>query len=253
VHGQHAWADGDLTRVQQMVGNLVDNALKYGGKNIAIRVSSDGGQSTVAVEDDGQGVAPELLPSLFQPFVQGAQSLDRPQGGLGLGLALVGRLAALHGGNVEARSAGPGQGSTFTISLPARPGRSEDEQKASAAGTGKRRVLVVEDEKDVRDMLRFLLENEGHEVSIADNGVDGLAQLDSFQPDVALVDIGLPRMDGYEVARRARLLPGGKGIRLIAISGYGQEKDRQRSRDAGFDLHVTKPVGYDQLVRAFKS
>jgi len=118
---------------------------------------------------------------------------------------------------------------------------------------GKRRVLVVEDESDVREMLRVLLEGEGHEVSVADNGVEGVAKFDSFRPDVALVDIGLPGMDGYEVARQARSLPDGGRFKLIAITGYGQEKDRQRAHDAGFDLHVTKPVVYDQLARAFES
>ena len=253
VAGELAWVEGDATRVQQMIGNLIENALKYGGRKIKVRVRRKEAWGRLSVQDDGQGIVPELLPELFKPFVQGTQPLERAQGGLGLGLALVSRLAALHGGSVEAQSEGPGKGSTFTISLPATQGPARGKSKTpSVGGEQKRRVLVVEDEKDVREMLRFLLESEGHEVSIADNGVDGLAQLDSFHPDVALVDIGLPRMDGYEVARRARLLPGGKGIRLIAISGYGQEKDRQRSRDAGFDLHVTKPVGYDQLVRAFK-
>ena len=238
-----------------MIGNLVDNAIKYGGRNVAIRVTSDGGRCRVSVEDDGQGIAPELLPNLFKPFVQGARQLDRSQGGLGLGLALVERLAALHGGNVDVHSEGAGKGSTFTISLPAAPGRAAggERRKPSASAAGKQRILVVEDEKDVREMLKFVLESEGHEVSIADSGVEGLAKFGSFRPDVALVDIGLPGMDGYEVARQARSLPGGRRIRLIAISGYGQDKDRQRARDAGFDLHLTKPVGYEQLAQAFKN
>ena len=254
VYGKPGWADGDPVRLQQMIGNLVDNAVKYGGRNIAIRVTSAGGRCGVSVEDDGQGIAPELLPNLFKPFVQGVRQLDRPQGGLGLGLALVERLAALHGGNVDVHSAGVGKGSTFTFSLPAAPGRAAGERRARPVSVlGKQRILVVEDEKDVREMLKFVLESEGHEVSIADSGVDGLAKFGSFRPDVALVDIGLPGMDGYEVARQARSLPGGKRIRLIAISGYGQDKDRQRARDAGFDQHLTKPVGYEQLAQAFKS
>ncbi len=254
VSGKPAWADGDPVRLLQMIGNLVDNAFKYGGRTITLRVASSGGHSRVSVEDDGQGIAAELLPNLFKPFVQGARQLDRSQGGLGLGLALVERLAALHGGTVDAHSAGLGKGSTFTISLPAARGRAADEQQARpVSAAGKQRILVVEDEKDVREMLKFVLESEGHEVSIADSGVEGLAMFGSFRPDVALVDIGLPGMDGYEVARQARSLPGGRRIKLIAISGYGQDKDRQRSRDAGFDLHLTKPVGYEQLAQAFKN
>ena len=207
-----------------------------------------------AVEDDGQGIAPELLPNLFKPFVQGAQQLDRSQGGLGLGLALVERLAALHGGKIDVHSLGAGKGSTFTISLPAAPGGTAGERrKPPVSVRGKQRILVVEDEKDVREMLKFVLESEGHEVSIADSGVEGLARFGSFRPDVVLVDIGLPGMDGYEVARQARSLPDGKRIRLIALSGYGQDKDREKAREAGFDLHVTKPVVYEQLAQAFKS
>ena len=254
VHGKHAWVEGDPVRLQQMIGNLVDNAVKYGGRNVAIRVSSGGGHSRVSVEDDGQGIAPQLLPNLFKPFVQGERQLDRAQGGLGLGLALVERLAALHGGNVDAHSAGVGKGSTFTFSLPAAPGRAAGARGARpVSAPGKQRVLVVEDEKDVREMLKFVLESEGHEVSIADSGVEGLARFGSFRPDVVLVDIGLPGMDGYEVARQARSLPGGKRIRLIAITGYGQDKDRQQARDAGFDSHLTKPVAYEQLAQAFRN
>jgi PAS domain S-box-containing protein len=252
--GESAWVDGDAARLQQMIGNLIENAVKYGGRTIQVRVSGDARWGRVSVQDDGQGIAPGLLPELFKPFVQGTQPLDRAQGGLGLGLALVERLAALHGGNVAAHSEGPGMGSTFTVALPATSAAGAGAKQApSAPAPGKRRVLVVEDEGDVREMLKVLLEGEGHEVSVADNGIEGVAKLGSFRPDVALVDIGLPGMDGYEVARRARSLPGGELIKLIAITGYGQEKDRQRAHDAGFDLHVTKPVVYDQLARAFET
>jgi PAS domain S-box-containing protein len=254
VSGKPAWVEGDAARVQQIIGNLIENAVKYGGRKIQVRVSGDAHWGRVSVQDDGQGIAPGLLPELFKPFVQGAQPLDRAQGGLGLGLALVERLAALHGGNVAAHSEGPGKGSTFTVALPASSAAGAGAKQASSVPVpGKRRVLVVEDESDVREMLRVLLEGEGHEVSVADNGVEGVAKFDSFRPDVALVDIGLPGMDGYEVARQARSLPDGSRFKLIAITGYGQEKDRQRAHDAGFDLHVTKPVVYDQLARAFES
>jgi signal transduction histidine kinase len=254
VCGESAWVEGDAARVQQMIGNLIENAVKYGGRRIRVEVSRTHGRGRLSVQDDGQGIAPALLPDLFKPFVQGSQALDRAQGGLGLGLALVERLAALHGGNVAAHSDGPGKGATFTISLPAAPGPAAGAKKASSARVAdRRRVLVVEDEKDVREMLKVLLESEGHEVSIAEDGVEGLAKFGSFRPDVALVDIGLPGMDGYELARQARSLPHGNRFKLVAITGYGQDKDRQRARDAGFDLHVTKPVMYEQLVRAFES
>jgi PAS domain S-box-containing protein len=252
VAGTETWVDGDPARIQQMVGNLLDNAIKYGGRKIVIRVSREGPWGRLAVQDDGQGIAPDLLKSLFMPFVQGAQPVDRELGGLGLGLALVERLAALHGGSIEAHSDGPGKGSRFTVSFAA-IARPAVARASSAAKPLRRRVLVVEDEKDSREFLRLLLEADGHEVSLADNGADGLAQLASFRPDIALVDVGLPGMDGYEVARRARTLPSGKQIKLIAITGYGGEKNRQRARKAGFDLHVTKPVSYEELVRVFRA
>ncbi len=253
VAGEPAWVDGDAVRVQQMIGNLIENAVKYGGTKIKVRVRREEAWSRLSVQDDGQGIAPELLPDLFKPFVQGEQSLDRAQGGLGLGLALVDRLAALHGGSVEAQSPGVGQGSTFTLSLPAAAPAAAKDKAGPISAALKRRVLVVEDEKDVREMLRVLLESEGHEVSIADSGTDGLAKFGSFRPDVALVDIGLPGMDGYELARQARSLPGGSRFKLVAITGYGQEKDRRLALEAGFDLHVTKPVVYDQLARALET
>jgi len=253
VAGEPAWVDGDAVRVQQMIGNLIENAVKYGGTKIKVRVRREEAWSRLSVQDDGQGIAPELLPDLFKPFVQGEQSLDRAQGGLGLGLALVDRLAALHGGSVEAQSPGVGQGSTFTLSLPAAAPAAAKGKAGPISAALKRRVLVVEDEKDVREMLRVLLESEGHEVSIADSGTEGLAKFGSFRPDVALVDIGLPGMDGYELARQARSLPGGSRFKLVAITGYGQEKDRRLALEAGFDLHVTKPVVYDQLARALET
>jgi two-component system, sensor histidine kinase len=233
-----------------MVGNLLDNAIKYGGKRIDIRVSRDGPSGRLAVEDDGQGIAPDSLPSLFKPFVQGEQPLEGEQGGLGLGLALVEHLASLHGGSIQAHSDGPGKGSAFTIALPA-VARPAAAHAVSGASPLRRRVLVVEDEEDSRECLRQLLETDGHEVSLAGNGADGLAQFVSFRPDIALVDVGLPGMDGYEVARRARTLPGGKQIRLIAITAHGGENNRRRAKNAGFDLHVTKPVSYEELALVF--
>jgi signal transduction histidine kinase/ActR/RegA family two-component response regulator len=250
IEGRDCWADADLARVQQMIGNLIDNAVKYGGRNIAIRVARKSQWSRIMVKDDGQGIAPELLASLFEPFVQGAQPVDGMQGGLGLGLALVDRLASLHGGGIEARSEGPGKGSAFILSLPAAEKPRAARKSSSGAGRAKQRILVVEDEDDSRECLRLLLESDGYDVAFAEDGAHGLAQFSSFRPDVALVDIGLPGMDGYELVRRARRLPGGKEIPIIAITGYGGDKHRQQALKAGFDLHITKPLSHEELMRA---
>jgi PAS domain S-box-containing protein len=250
VRGDEAWVDADPARVAQMIENLVDNAIKYGGKQVAIRVSSNG-TARLSVADDGQGIAPEVLKVLFQPFMQGVQPAHGEQRGLGLGLALVHRFASLHGGAVEAQSDGPGTGSTFTLSLPLAAPAAVAQAQGTSSATTKHRVLVVEDEADSRECLKLLLQTEGHEVSLAATGADALAEIARFRPDIALVDVGLPGMDGYEVARRTRALPGGKDIKLIAITGFTGETNRQRAKRAGFDLHVTKPISYEQLARAF--
>ncbi len=251
VDGEPVWVNADTARLQQMLANLIDNAIKYGGLNIDVRVRATDDSAELAVTDDGEGIAPELLPRLFQPFAQGAQTLERARGGLGLGLALVSRLATLHGGAIAADSAGPGKGSTFTIRLP--------RGSAPAGGLAlpvvlqklpPRRVLIIEDQQDARESLRMLLELDGHDVALARDGAEGLAKLASMDPDAALVDIGLPGIDGYEVARRARELPNRRNILMIALSGYAQKEDRERSREAGFDLHLAKPVAYDDLRQA---
>jgi len=254
VTGGSAWVDADPTRLRQIVDNLLENAVKYGARTVALRVGGDGEWAELAVTDDGQGIAPELLARLFEPFVQGAQSIDRAQGGLGLGLALVRRLAALHGGTLTAESAGAGKGSRFVLRLPriaAPPSAAAPSPAAAASGSG-RRILVVEDGDDMRESLRRLLELEGHAVALAADGFAGLAQLPAFRPDVALVDIGLPGMDGYEVARRFRAEPAGARVRLIALTGYGRTHDRDSALAAGFDAHLTKPVVYEELLRAIE-
>ena len=165
---------------------------------------------------------------------------------------MVERLASLHGGGVDAASEGLGKGSTFTISLPLAKPAATDERRRTPVAT-KRRVLVVEDEADSRECLKLLLETEGHQVALTDNGAAALEEIARFRPDIALVDVGLPGMDGYEVARRARSLPGGKELKLIAITGYGGDKHRRRAKSAGFDMHVVKPISYEQLARFFSS
>lgn len=198
--------------------------------------------------DDGEGIAAELLPTLFEPFVQGKQPLDRAAGGLGLGLALVQRLAVTHGGTLHARSDGPGKGSTFTIRLPkATAPESAAATSPSSPTPAGVRVLIIEDQQDVRDSLRMLLELDNHEVETAANGREGVAKFDAFSPSVVLVDIGIPEMNGYDVAKVIRSRKDGTRVSLIAVTGYGQPDDRRRAIAAGFDKHLTKPVGYEEL------
>jgi len=247
-----AWVNGDPVRLRQMLANLIENAIKYGARRVEITVafSSHAGGDWVeaAVRDDGQGLAPELLPRLFEPFVQGEQALDRAKGGLGLGLALVQRLAVQHGGKLVAESPGPGRGSTFTLRLPraAPPARLVGAAAAEVAAHP-RRLLIVEDEPDARESLRALLQLGGHTVAVAADGPAGLAEIAASEPEVALLDIGLPGMDGYELARRIRGLA--PRVALVAISGYGQSEDRERARAAGFAAHLTKPFSYEELAR----
>jgi signal transduction histidine kinase len=249
VPGGEPWVDGDAVRLKQVLDNLVENALKYGARNIDLVIEAAGDWVELAVRDDGQGIAPELLPRLFEPFVQGEQTLDRAQGGLGLGLALVRRLAALHGGTLLAHSDGPGRGSCFTLRLPRAEAPARPVERASAgAALRKRRILVIDDEPDARESLAALLQAEGHEVLAVADGAAGLAAL--ARAEVALVDIGLPGMDGYEVARRARAL--GQRVLLIAVTGYGQREDREKARAAGFDAHITKPFAYEELMRVLE-
>jgi len=202
------------------------------------------------VQDEGFGIPPELLRKVFEPFTQGQQGLARSAGGLGLGLTLVRRLTELHGGTIEARSDGIDRGSTFTLRFHRLPTpdvirlETEDRSPANRA----RRLLIVEDNPDSRFALRVLLETLGHEVHEANDGEAGVAATLAVRPDVVLIDVGLPRLDGYEVARRLRAEAG--GIRLVALTGYGQSEDVQRARDAGFDCHLVKPASAEQLRAA---
>jgi PAS domain S-box-containing protein len=259
VEGTEAHAAGDATRLEQIVNNLLDNALKYtpAGGRVVVRTAAEGGHAIVSVQDTGRGIEPELLPRVFDLFVQEPQSLDRPRGGLGLGLAVVKQLVELHGGTVSAASAGAGRGSEFTVRLPAAvpepPAAAAPDLRRAEARAGTRRVLVIEDNDDSREMLQMLLESAGHVVETSADGPSGLARLQAFKPDVALIDVGLPGLDGYAVARMARTRPDTSAIRLVALTGYGQAEDRARALAAGFDHHVTKPVdpfALEELVRA---
>jgi CheY-like chemotaxis protein len=201
------------------------------------------------VRDDGAGIPPELLPRVFDPFVQSEQSLDRSGGGLGVGLTLVRRLIERHGGSVEVRSDGVGAGTEVTVSLPRIAAPDRADSSAGAAGIRNvRRILVVEDNDDARDAVRLLLETAGHEVHEASDGRAGLQAALETRPDVALVDLGLPGIDGFELAKRLRAA--GSRIRLVALTGYGQPEDQLRSMEAGFDVHLVKPVDEQRLLAA---
>jgi PAS domain S-box-containing protein len=245
------YVDADPTRLEQILANLLNNAAKYTppGGHIAVAVDRDGGEVVVHVIDDGIGIPADLLPHVFDLFVQASQSLDRSRGGLGLGLPLVRRLVEMHGGRVEARSAGPGRGCEMVVRLPeARRGEAEatDLLPAVPRRTAGRRILLVEDNFDAAELLAECLQSFGHEVTVVHDGPAALEAAARESPEVVLLDIGLPGMDGYEVARRLRDSPEGAPV-LIAISGYGQDDDRRRSREAGFSHHLTKPVEPEAL------
>jgi signal transduction histidine kinase len=248
------WVDCDPTRLEQIVSNLLDNALKYtpSGGNIDIGVAAEGDDMVLTVRDSGVGIPAELLPQVFDVFVQGAISIDRSQGGLGIGLSLVRRLVELHGGSVGAHSAGSGQGSTFTIRLPRTEPALAPQTPQSTAGdnSGKPSVLLIEDNEDGREMMATMLAAHGFPVAQAGDGLQGVAAAKARPPAAALVDIGLPGIDGYEVARRLRQDPATRGIRLIALTGYGLAEDQRRVLEAGFDQHLVKPVSMDQLLEA---
>ena len=246
-----AWVAGDRIRLAQVLGNLLDNAAKYSPEGAHIWLSAEASADEVAVrvKDEGLGIAPDLLPVVFDLFAQGDRSLDRAQGGLGIGLSLVRSLAEMHGGRAEAHSAGLGLGSEFVIRLPRRPAPETPATPAPSPSTTGRRVLVIDDNEDATDSLGVLLELEGHEVAVAYDAHAGMSAARSFRPDAVLLDIGLPGMDGYEAARRLREEFGEACPLLVAMTGYGQAKDMERSKAAGFDHHLVKPVDEETLAR----
>jgi signal transduction histidine kinase len=254
VETESVWANVDETRMAQVIENLLTNAVKYtppGGK-VAMSVRRDGDAAMIQVSDTGVGIGPTLLPRIFDLFVQGDRAPDRNKGGLGIGLTLVKRLVEMHGGSVGAVSAGPGHGSVFAVRLPcvAIPDTPARVEPPPSTGIGARRVLVVEDSADARQMLCSTLALDGHEVHEADNGITGLARAIELRPDVAIIDIGLPGLDGRDLARRLRQTDPGRSMILLALSGYGQPDDARLSREAGFDAHLVKPVDPDALAAA---
>ncbi|HVY46895.1 MAG TPA: hybrid sensor histidine kinase/response regulator [Minicystis sp.] len=249
-----AWVDGDTVRLEQVITNLAHNAIKYTppGGDIEIRVRREAEHVLVDVEDDGCGIPPEMIDRVFEPFVQVDSSIDRAQGGLGVGLALVKGLVVLHGGSVEARSEGIGRGCIMTVRLPLanRAAASPADTAAlSRVPARPRRVLVVDDNVDVADMLKALLELDGHEVAVANDGHAGLDLAARLLPEIAFIDIGLPGIDGFEVARRIRSEQGLDGAYLVALSGYALDEDRRRALASGFNCHLAKPIREEDLAR----
>jgi signal transduction histidine kinase/ActR/RegA family two-component response regulator len=248
-----AWISGDRARLEQVVVNLLGNAIKFtpAGKRILISVREADGEASIAVADAGIGIPPDELARVFDLFVQGPQDMSRPRGGMGVGLAIVKRLVELHGGHVTAASAGPGKGSTFTVTLPATeaPAAVTPPKRAEPAASNRLDLLVVEDNTDTRDSLVALLELKGHRVRSAADGRSALASFARAKPDLAFVDIGLPDVDGYAIARRVRAVPDMASVMLVALTGYGQPDDQSAAISAGFDLHLTKPVTADHLDR----
>ncbi len=245
---------GDRVRLEQIAVNLLNNAIKYTnpGGRVSLSSTASGGDAWIRVTDTGVGISAELLPLVFEPFMQARRTLDRSQGGLGVGLTLVKRLAELHGGRVEAVSAGAGEGTTISVWLPL-AGASAESAEAPAAelprsGASALRVLLVDDNVDAAEGLRRILQLHGHTVSMAHDGPAALETARASKPELVLLDIGLPGMDGYEVVRRLRAEPELRRSYIAAVSGYGQDQDRRRSREAGFDAHLTKPVATAQLL-----
>jgi signal transduction histidine kinase len=248
---ENVWVHADPTRVEQIVVNLVGNAVKFtpAGGSITVSVARDADGVLLAVSDTGIGMPPALCESAFELFVQGENGLERSQGGLGIGLTLVRRIAELHGGRAAASSGGPGSGSRFSVWLPAitEPERPRP-RPAETAPARSRDILIVEDNDDAARTLSRLLELAGHRVRVASDGAAGLAALQAQPPEIALIDVGLPRMSGYDVAQRIRSsMDGRKPPLMVALTGYGAPEDRERALAAGFDEHLVKPVDFATL------
>ena len=242
---------GDPIRLEQVLSNLLGNSLKYtpAGGHVHVAVRREGEEAVLVVKDDGLGIAPDVLPRVFDLFAQDDRTLSRSQGGLGLGLSLVRSLVQMHDGRVTARSDGPGRGSEFEVRLPGITGPAEIAgREIEKAVVPQLEIVVVDDNEDGRETLQVLLESQGHRVATAEDGRRGIDLILMARPDVALVDIGLPELDGYEVARRVSAEADVKPF-LVAMTGYGQPEDRRRALDAGFDRHLVKPVRPETLNR----
>jgi PAS domain S-box-containing protein len=251
------WLEGDPVRLAQILANLLNNAAIYtdDGGRISVRASRDGDSAIIAVRDNGVGIAPEALPRMFLMFSRGARSSARAQGGLGIGLALARRLAEMHGGTLDAQSAGPGQGSEFTVRLPMSdaPAPETGMHDPAAAFLTQQRILVVDDNRDAADSLGMILRFIGADVRIAHDGPEALEVFPAYNPAVVFLDIGMPGMDGYEVARALRTHYPDRSTAIVAFTGWGQVEDRRRAQEAGFDHLLVKPTGIDELQSLLRS
>jgi CheY-like chemotaxis protein/two-component sensor histidine kinase len=252
------YLNGDRARLAQVLGNLLNNACKFTdeGGHIALSVAHEGAQAVVRVRDDGIGIAPEQLPHLWKMFAQADTSLERTRDGLGIGLTLVQALVEMHGGTTEARSEGLGRGSEFVVRLPvladaaATVPRAAETEAPRMAG---HRILIVDDNLDGAESLAMLLEEVGQETCEAHDGLQAIDAAERLRPDAILLDIGLPKLNGYEVCRRIRQRPWGAKVMIVALTGWGQDEDRQRSVEAGFDTHLVKPVDFELLMKLLDS
>ena len=251
--------DGDKTRLVQVLGNILHNASKFTdpGGRIHLKVAREGSHVAISVSDTGIGISQELIPKVFELFTQVHSKSERGQGGLGIGLALVRRLAEMHGGTVTARSDGPGLGSEFTVRIPTlateKVARSPASESETVAAIEPRRILVADDNQDAAESLTLQLQLAGHDVRTVHDGLEAIEVAKTFKPHIVLLDLGMPKMDGYETARTLRLRSWGKSATLIALTGWGQQQDRRRTSEAGFDIHLVKPVSEVQLFRALAS
>jgi len=255
---ESVWVEGDRIRLAQVVSNLINNAAKYTeeGGHIGLSVEASGSEVCIHISDNGCGIDPADLSHLFDLFYQADRNIDRAQGGLGIGLSLVHNLVALHSGNIQAFSAGRGQGSEFVIRLPRlihSPSTSPMTAAPAAPGPNKLRILVVDDNRDVNESLALLLESEGHQVLTAYDGISALETARIKRPDIILLDIGLPGMDGYAVAQAVRQNHELERTMLIALTGYGQLDDRKKSSASGFDEHLVKPIDIEKLRKLLAS
>jgi len=246
--------DADLTRLAQVFSNLLNNSAKYTPRGGRIRLTAErrGDQVAVSVTDTGIGIPADALPHIFEMFSQVDRSIERATGGLGIGLALVKGLVEMHGGTVTAESAGPGKGSTFTVRLPVLeesldPGFPETPEREADAGRPKRRILVAEDNRDTASSMAMILKLAGNEVHAVHDGAEAVAAAERFRPEVILMDVGMPRLNGYEATRRIREQPWGRDIVIVALTGWGQPSDKSRSQEAGCDAHLVKPVKMSEL------
>jgi PAS domain S-box-containing protein len=250
------YLNADQARLAQLFGNLLNNSSKYTSAEGTITLAAErsDGEVLVTVKDNGAGIPQDKLDSIFDMFMQVDRTSEQSQAGLGIGLTLVKRLTEMHGGSIEARSAGEGQGSEFVVRLPilSKPSVSS-EPESTVESSPERRILIVDDNRDSADSLAMLLEITGNKTYLAHDGVEALEAVEKYRPEVVLLDIGLPRLDGHEVCRRIREKPWGKNIVIIALTGWGQEDDRRKSEEAGFNGHLVKPVDYDKLLELLSS